>query len=352
MVEELLEKENKQKVTSLIKGLLKRKKLLVVILVIIGGILVWRYYAQRNGNDVDTTEVKRGTVREELIFSGSIQAGEHARLPFLSSGELDWVGVSEGDEVKRGQVLARLNTTNLYHTLQSAEADLRRYQATLDRVYDEVEGHDEDESLEQREDRTVAEANKDKAYRAYAIAQKNLANVSLKAPFDGIVSSITNPFTGIGTLYSESQIEIVNPETVYFDVSADQSEVVDLFEGQKVNVVLDSFPDEEFEGEIIFISLAPLGGESGAVYKVKVGFKNGGFNLSKSRIGMTGDAKFVLSQKEDVLYLPPKFVNSDAKGKFVNKGRKNNKVYVEVGVEGEERIEIKGDIEEGDVVFD
>ena len=67
---------------------------------------------------------------------------------------------------------------------------------------------------------------------------------------------------------------------------------------------------------------------------------------------MTGDAKFILSQNEDVLFVPTRFINSDLNGRFVNLGKTNNKVYIETGLEGEERTEVKGDIKEGDTVYD
>ncbi len=94
-----------------------------------------------------------------------------------------------------------------------------------------------------------------------------------------------------------------------------------------------------------------MAGEVGTVYKVKVIFVDE-IDATKLRIGMTGDAKFVLSERDEVLYLPPKFINSDTGGKYVNLDRKNNKVYIEVGIEGEERVEVIGDIEEGDTAYD
>ena len=134
-------------------------------------------------------------------------------------------------------------------------------------------------------------------------------------------------------------------------MSADQGEVVDLTEGQKVTIVLDSFIDEEIQGEIEFISYTPMAGEIGAVYKITIKLASN-VDPGKVRVGMTGDARFILSEKEDVLYVPNQFVNTDKKGKYVFKNTNDNKIYVEVGTEGEERIEIMGDIKEGDVLYD
>ena len=67
---------------------------------------------------------------------------------------------------------------------------------------------------------------------------------------------------------------------------------------------------------------------------------------------MSGDAKFILSEKENVLFVPPEFVKTDTTGKYVNLTKKNNKKYIEVGIESEDKVEIKGDVNEGDIVYD
>lgn len=326
---------------------------MIFLIITTAVILGWRYFASKRNGEVETARVYKGTVREELILSGEIKAEMHASLNFLSSGELDYIGVSEGEQVKKGQVLARLDTTAANQTYLQAEADLRRYEASLDKTYDDVRGHEKDESFAQRETRTIAETNRDKAYRSYLIAQKNLGNSSLKAPFDGIVASITHPFSGINTTLTESQIEIVNPQTIYFEVSADQTEVNQISNGQRVTMILDSFPDQEYEGSVEFVGLTPKQGETGDIYKVKVKMSSENFEVTKFKIGMTGDAKFVLSQKENVLFIPPEFVNSDTTGKYLKVGNVKNKTFIEIGLEGEEATEIISDkIKEGDIVYD
>lgn len=331
--------------------MLARKKLTIFVLVVlVVGFIVVRVRSKgKEGEEI--AEVARGTVREELILSGEIKADEHAQLTFQTSGKISWVGVAEGDWVKKGQSLTRVDSTNLSQDKKIADADLRRYASSLDTVYDDLKDVGT-ESFSEIESRTLAETNKDKAVFVNIKAQQNLVNATLKAPFDGVVSYLAHPFTGAFVIYTEKQVELVNPETVYFEVSADQTEVIDLYIGQKVTMIFDSFIDNELEGEIIFISYTPMSGEVGSVYKVKVGFPADSIDLKKVRIGMTGDAMFILSEKKDVLYVPPEFVNSETKGKYLRLGKNNNKVYVDVGLEGEERVEVSGDIKEGDTVFD
>ncbi len=244
-----------EKKEKFFRKLLKRKKLLIIILVIIVVGFVVSRIASRNG-DVDTTEVKQGTVREELILTGDIKATEHAPLRFQSSGKVSWVGVSEGDEVKKGQSLMSLDTTNLSQDLKIADANLRSSAAALDVVYDDLQGKEDSETFEETSNRTTAETTKDSAVFSHIKAQRNLANSTLRAPFAGIVTFLANPFTGANVLFNETQVEVVNPDTIFFEVAADQSEVIDLSEGQKVNILLDSFPRMNLKGKLILLVIA------------------------------------------------------------------------------------------------
>ncbi len=338
---------------NLIKKLKVSKRIFIfaILALLLGGYLIIRnFFPSKKG--FKEAKVEKGTVKEELILSGEIKADEHARLSFLTSGELDYLGVTEGQKVKKGEVLAKLDTTVLYQTYLSAEADLRRFDASRDKIYDDLQGHEKDESYEQIELRTIAETNRDKAYRAYIAAQKNLDNAILKAPFDGIIASITHPYTGVNTSLTESQIEIVNPETIYFQVTADQTEVNKIRKDQEVEIILDAFPNEEYKGKVEYVGFTPKAGELGTVYSVKVRMVES-IDISKVRIGMTGDAKFVTSKKDNVLYIPSTFINSDSKGRFVYLKRPKNKVYVEIGLEGEEFTQIISEkVKENDKVFD
>ncbi|HKZ34942.1 MAG TPA: efflux RND transporter periplasmic adaptor subunit [Patescibacteria group bacterium] len=330
---------------------MKKKWIFLLLIVgLVGGVIWWRSSLGRKSPE--TAVVERGIVKEELILSGEMKAEKHTELHFSTSGEVTWIGATEGQWVKKGQRLAQLDAKNLNSTLEMAKADLRSAEAKLARVLDDVHGHDSDETFTQRETRTAAEVVKDKAYEAVLQAEKNLNGATLVAPFDGMVTSVVIPFSGINVLYSQPMIEVMNPETMYFEVSADQTEVTDLTLGQAVTIVMDSFADESFEGEVSYLGYTPKAGETGTSYLVKVKLQNVDTVAHKFRVGMTGDAKFLLSQKDNVLYLPPRFINSDGEGTYVKLEAENNKHYVETGIEGEDRVEVIGNLSEGEIVYD
>ncbi len=344
-----MEKEKETKKRPFFKK--KRFWLSLFIIFIIGGFSYYKLKLAKN-NGSESTEVKRGTVEEVLTLSGEITADEYAKLTFPTSGDIAWVGVAEGDSVKKGQGLLKLDTTVLNSTFQSARATLRAAEATVANVHDQVKDHSGDETYAQKDTRTTAEVTKDKAYEAYVAAEYNLRNATITAPFAGIVTYLAHPYPGVFTIYTETQVEVLNPKTMYFNVSADQSEVMKLYVGQDVEIHLDSVSDERMQGKVAFISYTPKAGEVGTIYKVKVTF-NDELDVEKYRIGLTGDAIFVTSKKDDVLYVPPKFINSDPDGDYIRKSTKNGKTYIDAGLEGEDKTEIiSGEVEEGETVYD
>lgn len=318
----------------------------LVVIIVIGG-FVWRRLAAKN--NYETATVEKGRVVEELILTGEVKAKRQAGLRFLSGGELNWIGVEKGEEVVKGQLLARLDPNKAYQAYEQAVADLRNAEATLERVYDEVEGNDDDETYEQKEDRTAAEVARDKAYRALQIAKENLSNTQIRAPFDGVVSKLTHQYSQINVLSTEGLIEVVDPESLYFEVSADQTEVGKIKKGQKVTVVFDALSDKEITGKVEYVDITPMEGEAGTIYGVEIGFDEGQENLL---VGMSGDANFVVKESDEALYVPFEFLSTDEDGDYLLVNDPENKVYVDKGAEGEERIEVSGEIKEGMKIYD
>lgn len=325
------------------------KKVTLVALILVG---ILFFVFRNNSKTVKTTEIKRGDLKEELILSGEIDATNYAKLSFETSGKITYVGVKEGEKVNKGRLISKLDSTVLNSNYQIALSNLRLYEATVENVHDQVKGNDDDESYAQKDQRTTAEANKDKAYEAVIVAKRNLDGASLYAPFNGIVTYLAHPFSGVYTSVGAVEAEIIDPATIYFDVLADQTEVTKLSVGQKVEIVLDSFEDETFEGKVSNISFVPKVGESGSVYSVRVDFANTDLVNSKFKISMTGDSKFVVSEKKNVLFVPNNYVKQDKDGRFVKITPKGEKKYIETGIESEEYTEIIGNITEGQVVYD
>lgn len=343
------EKKNKK---NIFQKLWARKWLILILTIVV--LIGWFYWKrsrqQKNGFEEDT--IQKGEVRQELVLTGEIDAIERASLSFETSGKLAYVGVQEGQEVKRGVLLGNLETTALNAAYEQARNNLRQYEANVDYVHDNVKDNDKDESFSEKNTRTAAEVLKDNAYEAMIIAERSLKGASLYTPFDGIVTYIANPFSGPFVLATQPQFEIVNPETIYFSVTADQTEVTSITKGMEVLVTLDSFPDKQIKGEVLEIDFAPDPSEVGVVYEIKVSLPE--LSEIDYRLNMTGDAVFVLDKKENAYFVPAGFVKSDKTGRYLLTGKSDKgKLYVELGLEGVDRVEVISDqISEGMKIYD
>ncbi|MEK7169081.1 MAG: efflux RND transporter periplasmic adaptor subunit [Patescibacteria group bacterium] len=332
------------------KFLSKHGKKIAIVLIILLGILFFVF--RNNKKEVKTTEIKRGDLKEELILSGEVSATNYAKLAFETSGKIVYVGVKEGEKVNKGRLISKLDSTVLNSNYQIAMSNLRISNATAQNILDQVKDNSNDETFAQKDTRTTAEANKDKAYEAVIVAKRNLDGASLYAPFNGIVTYLAHPFVGVYTSLGAVEAEIIDSSTIYFDVLADQTEVTRLSVGQKVEIVLDPFEDKTFEGKVSNISFVPKIGESGSVYSVKVDFVNVDLINSQFKMSMTGDSKFVVSEKKDILFVPNNYIKQDKNGNFIKKNKKGEKIYITTGIESEDNTEITGEVKEGLVVYD
>lgn len=337
-----------KKKTKVFKSRLTKKGVLFVV-VILG--LAFVFMRGKKEDEFSETFVQKGQVKETLVLSGEVSADLYAALTFASVGKIDYIAVNEGDQVYKGQLLAKLDLDSSNADYQIARSNLRDKEAALEKVYDDLKNKETTETFAEKQTRTTAEVAKDNAYETFIKAQESLRNASIYAPFAGYVTFVANSTPGINILPTQTQIELIDPKSIYFEVDTDQSEVIKIEEGFSVSIILDSFADQELKGVVDFIALTPKTLEAGTVYAVKIKFEDLPENFS-ARVGMTGDVTFVLNQKDNTLFLPSEFVNSDKDGDYVYLNSPKNKVYVTTGLIGEEFTEITSGLSEGDRVLD
>ncbi len=334
-----------------IKNLLHRKKLILAIVLFVLMLSGFIFIRARNSEPQVSTFVEKGTLKEELILSGKINAKEYSNLFFPVSGKINWIGVKEDDTVKKGQYLASLDQSSVLKSLQSSLLDYSKQRNTFEQTRED-EGGSNPQNAPNSEVRRILENNQydlDKAVIAVELKDIAKRDSVLTSPFEGRIVGKANYFVGNNITFSTSLFQILNPATIYFSVSADQTEVPLLKVGDRCVIMLDSFENKKFEGEIKNISFIPDEEESGTVYKVEVSIRG---DIDNLRIGMSGDATFVTDEIDEALYLPSKFIKSDENGEYVLLGNKKEKRYVKIGLETDEDTQVKSGLNEGDLVYD
>lgn len=332
----------------------KRWYIVVILLIVVGLLFRQQAITAAQLEKKSTYTVGRQTLRNALSISGNIDAVEHVVLQFQTPGLLTWVGVKEGDTVKKYQGIASLDQRSVSKNLQ---ASLNTYAKTRNN-FDQSEsdnqriGDQPNPDVGDKMKRLVENAQYDLNSSVLAVELQDLARQYsyLTTPIDGVVIRVDTPYAGVNT-NTLNAFEIVNPNTVYFDATAEQTDVVNLKNNMTGQITLDAFPDQKMDGRIYFIAYTPKAGETGTVYDVKMTLAvNDPKNLY--RIGMTGDAEFVLEEKNNVVAVPGTYIKNEGDKKYVWKllNGKKTKRYIKTGIEVDGNYEILSGVEEGDIL--
>jgi RND family efflux transporter MFP subunit len=294
-----------------------------------------------------------GHYRDALTLSGQIDAAEKSTMTFQTTGKLAFIKVKEGDEVKKGQLLAGLDTGDLAAAEKSAYYKYLAADVHAKYIEDTVKDHAKDETYLQRDSRVAAQTDRDIKYDTWLTAQRALRYANLHSPIAGVVYDI--PPTQPGEFITSTNtiaFDIVNPETIYFSATADQTEVGQLKNGQAAKVTLDANMEAPFEGEIENIAFAPKEDETGTVYEVRLTLSGEG--SFAPRLAMTGDVNFVLGKHVNVIAVSSRYLKTNNGKKTVLKlvnGRKQQ-VEVETGGTIDGKTIISGGLTEGETIYD
>ncbi len=332
--------------------ILKHKKIILVILLCTVGFFGYRIWKNKNTQaTTETAVVKKQTLEETLTLSGDIEADEKVTLQFGTGGILSWVGIKEGDTVRKNQTLARLDTKQVRTQLEKYLNSYSKTRWDFEQLNDDYP----DRAIINDEVKRILEKSQFDLNNAVADVEIQNAAIRLSTmttPIGGVVTRVSSPYAGVHiSLPSLAEIDVINPDSFYFSATADQNEVIGLKEGQSGQLVLDAYPESTITGTIKQIGLLPKAGETGTVYTVKILYP---LSPDAYRIGMTGDVTFITKRKENALAIPSKFLQSENGKYFVHvmTNGKREKKDVTIGMETDDAIEITSGLDEGTAVYD
>lgn len=337
---------------------LKKRWYLVLIIILVACFIFYKNsFSKTTKNKVDSYKIKRENLKKVLSLSGEIDAEEKAILKFQTSGRLAWVGVKEGDYVKKYQMIAALDKRDIQNRLTKYLNTYASSRNTFEQTIDDNWNlqYDLSGSIRKEAERVLENNQYSLNNTVLDVEYQNLSleYANLWTPIEGIVTRVDIPFSGVNITPTTAEFEIVNPKTIYLSVTAEQSDIVLLKEEMEGSIIFDAYPNKTFSGVIDYISFAPKKGETGTVYQVKLVLDKEAQKLSL-KLAMTGDVEFILSEKKNILSVPIQFLKKDDKGDYVmrvKQGRKE-KIYVKRGEEFDSKAEIKNGLEVGDIVYD
>ena len=344
-----------KRVTLSFFSLLKKFWYIALIVIAIGGYFLYQNQQAQAAKKEATHTVTRETLQDVLALSGKVDADEKVSLHFQSGGRLAWLGVKEGDAVKKFDGIASLDQRQLEKTLQKYLNTFSKERTDFDQSQDDNDTLTIDlkEEVRNRANRTLDQSQIDLNNAVIDVELQTLAKeyAYLYSPIDGIVTHVGAPAAGMNVSITDT-FDVINPETIFFALAADQTEVVKLGEGMTAKITLDAYPDEQIQGTVTSIAFTPTTGETGTVYEVKMNLS--GLQNMKYRLGMTGDAEFVLKEIPNVVAIPYEYVIDENDKQYVNKKVNGQKVKTEIqtGSEFDGLIEVTDGLFANDVIYE
>lgn len=299
--------------------------------------------------------ITRQDISETLSLAGDIRADEHVVLRFQTSGRLAWVGVTEGDRVKKYQTIASLDQREVKKKLEKTLLTYTQTRNSFDQTGDDNQriGDQPNNDIGDKMKRLLenSQFGLNSSVLDVELSQLAVEYSNLFTPIEGVVIRADAKYAGVNITPSQAEFEIVNPKTLYFSFLADQTEVTLLSEELQGEMQFDSFPDTQQTGVIYYLSFTPKTGETGTVYEGRIRLAEEA--MDKYRLGMTGDVTFTLRKKNNVVVVPDAYTKAEGDKRYVIKLENGieKKAYIKTGLESDGYMEVISGLETGDVVL-
>lgn len=336
---------------------MKSKKVIwgIIILVVVG--FVW--YKISSSKKDDGTEifvVKKGVVEKTLSVNGKLEPKNSVDLSFETPTLISWVGVKIGDEVKKGQVLAKIDKNSVWANVKEAQISLEKA------IESEKLARRKWDLYKPEEKAQFKKMVEEVRYRLESV-QAQLGKGNLVAPIDGI---ITKQEAKKGEVAQGMVVRIMGKEGMEIKAEVSESDIVELYEGQKSEVTFDALgSDRKFPAKIKQIYPEAITIQD-VVYFETI------FELEKIedsiKPGMTADIDVLVIKKENVLVAPLRFIKRDDNGSYVfvkkfqeeqnffqstfaKKEMESEKRYIQTGIESDDGLmEVLNGVEEGEEI--
>lgn len=362
---------------------MKKGLKILLILLFLGGVVFAFSYMYKTSTkenvNYELAEVTQRDISTEAVATGSVKPREVIEIKPTISGIISKLHVKEGDIVNQGDLIATLQVVPNVQSLNAAQQQIKSAQITLNNekiqynrsksLFDQgvIPKQEYDNALMSYQ---MAQQNLTEAQSAYKMAQTGVApgleqyaTTQLRATISGMVLSIPvevgNMVQELGSFSVGTTIAtMANVQQMIFEGKADEADVGKLKEGMNITVTIGALPDEEFNGELYFIS--PSGEEENGIVqfeiKANVDLKDDVF----LRANYSANAKIKLSEAKDVLTLESAHIQYDENGhpfvEVIKEGTEENerpvfqKREVELGISDGIYTQIKSGLKKGDKV--
>ena len=306
---------------------MKNKKVWIGVgAIVLVALVIWFMSGGKKEQTVEfeTAKVEKQNISTSITATGTIEPVTSVTVGTQVSGIVSKLYVDYNSVVKKGQVIAELDKTNLISELNRAKADLTSAQSSLNyetsnynrykTLFDKgLVSADEFESAKLSYERARQTVNSSR--ESVQKAQTNLGYATITSPIDGVVlSKSVEEGQTVAASFNTPELFTIAQDLTDMRVIADidEADIGGVKEGQRVSFTVDAFPDDKFEGEVTQVRQQATTSSNVVTYEVVISAPNKDLKLKP---GLTANVTIFTLEKNDVLAAPAKalrFVPNEA----------------------------------------
>lgn len=329
-IEKPVQKQNNSSKKKKKKRILFSIGIVLVILIIIAVVVSGK---KEKLIEVQTEKISKRNITQVVTATGKIQSEVKVNISAEISGEIVSLPIKEGDEVKKGDLLVKINPEAYYpqvkmeqsgvkvqqNNLKAREVDLRKMELELNRIKELVNKglapQSELDNAQTNYDLVVANMNTvrsqiEQQRASLSKVQYDLSKTTIYSPMSGTVSALNNEIGEkvLGTSFNlGSQIMTISDlSKMECQVEVSETDVTLVKIGDTARIQIDAFPDKIFTGYVYEIANTATSKSTGTQeevvnFIVKIRIFNDGFDL---RPGMSCTVDIEVNKKENILTVP------------------------------------------------
>ncbi|WP_417467727.1 efflux RND transporter periplasmic adaptor subunit [Leyella stercorea] len=322
----------------------KKKALVIAAVAAIAALAVWLLSGGKKEEKItfDTAAVAPANIMNSITATGTIEPVTSVTVGTQVSGIVSKLFVDYNSVVKKGQVIAELDKTNLMSQLNTAKTQLataqsqlnyqtanyNRYKTLFEKGLVAADDFDNAKlSYTQAKEQVVSA--KEEVQRA----QTNLGYATITSPIDGVVlSKSVEEGQTVAASFSTPELFTIAQDLTNMQVVADvdEADIGDVKEGERVTFTVDAYPDDTFEGEVKQVRQEATTTNNVVTYEVVISAPNADLKLKP---GLTANVTIYTAERKGVLSVPSKALRftpqkeTVGKMKIVDVANAKNKVW-------------------------
>ena len=277
----------------------------------------------------ETAKVENTSIHTSITATGTIEPVTSVTVGTQVSGIVSHLYVDYNSVVKKGQVIAELDRTNLISELNTSKANLSSAQSSAayelanynryKTLYEKgLVSADEYESAQLSYLKAKEQVNTSR--ESVQKAQTNLGYATITSPIDGVIlSKSVEEGQTVAASFNTPELFVIAQDLTDMRVIADidEADIGGVKEGQRVSFTVDAFPEDKFDGTVTQVRQEAKTESNVVTYEVVISAPNADLKLKP---GLTANVTIFTMEKDNVLAVPAKALRFHPSEAFLQKG--------------------------------